>query len=71
MSAADLRSPAAGLSGRSYDTSKLGPISAIFSGTLSRSAWAPSHVSLTLNATQAQWGWGEVYVRDAPLDART
>lgn len=33
-----------------------GAISAIFSGTLSCSAWAPSHVGLTPNATQAQEG---------------
>lgn len=72
MSAVDVWSKAVGLNGRSYNTSKLRPISAIFSGTLSCSAWAPSHVSLTPNATQAQGG-GEVCVRvwDALLDAQT
>lgn len=60
MSAADVWSEAAGLNGRSYNTSKLGPISAIFSRTLSCSAWASSHVSLTPNATQVQGG-GEVF----------
>lgn len=70
MSAVDVWSKAAGLNGHSYNTSKLRPISAIFSRTLSCSAWAPSHVSLTPNATQAQGG-GEVCVRvcDALLDA--
>lgn len=61
MSAGDVRFEAAGLNGRSYNTSKPGPISAIFSRTLSCSAWAPSHVSLTPSVTQAQRG-GEVCV---------
>lgn len=62
MSAGDVRFEAAGLNGCSYNTSKPGPISAIFSRTLSCSALAPSHVSLTPSVTQAQRG-GEVCVR--------
>lgn len=62
MSAGDVRFEAVGLNGHSYNTSKPRPISAIFSRTLSCSAWAPSHVSLTPSVTQAQRG-GEVRVR--------
>lgn len=69
MSAADVWSKAAGLNGRTYNTSKLKPISAIFSRTLSRSARASSHVSLMPNATLVQGGWGGEPERDAPLDA--